>query len=234
MTAASAAKFDPSRAAEYERQSRIGLAGYDACHDLAACLLAATLGSGTRARILVAGGGGTGSEVLAAGRLEPDWTFVVVDPSAPMLDLAMGQIAGAGLADRVEAVLGAVADLPSGQTFDAATLIGVLHHLPGAEAKAAILRDIAERLPPGAPLILAGNCRAYAAEPLLMAAWGNRWRMNGASGDEIDAKLGKILQGADPPASEEAVEALLADAGFGHAKRFFSSLFWGAWICTRL
>lgn len=234
MTAESAAKFDPSRAAEYERQSCIALAGYDACHELSACMLAATLGAGARARILVAGGGGTGSEVLATGRLEPDWTFVVVDPSAPMLDLAIGQIAEAGLADRTEAVLGAVADLPAGSTFDAATLIGVLHHLPGDAAKASILQDIADRLIPGAPLIVAGNFRPYASEPLLMAAWGNRWRLNGANEDEIAAKLGKILNGADPPASEEAVEALLADAGFGAPKRFFSSLFWGAWICTRL
>lgn len=234
MTADSAAKFDPSRAAEYERQSRIGLAGYDACHELSACMLAATLGAGSSARILVAGGGGTGSEILSAGRLEPDWTFVVVDPSEPMLDLAMGRIAEAGLSDRAEAVLGAVADLPSGPTFDAATLIGVLHHLPGAAAKASILGDLADRLAPGAPLIVAGNCRAYASEPLLMAAWGNRWRMNGASEDEIAAKLGKILQGADPPVSDEAVEALLAAAGFGPPKRFFASLFWGAWICTRL
>lgn len=234
MTADSAAKFDPSRAAEYERQSRIGLAGYDACHELSACMLAATLGAGSSARILVAGGGGTGSEILSAGRLEPDWTFVVVDPSEPMLDLAMGRIAEAGLSDRAEAVLGAVADLPSGPTFDAATLIGVLHHLPGAAAKASILGDIADRLAPGAPLIVAGNCRAYASEPLLMAAWGNRWRMNGAPEDEIAAKLGKILQGADPPVSDEAVEALLAAAGFGPPKRFFASLFWGAWICTRL
>lgn len=234
MTADSAAKFDPSRAAEYERQSRIGLAGYDACHELSACMLAATLGAGSSARILVAGGGGTGSEILSAGRLEPDWTFVVVDPSEPMLDLAMGRIAEAGLSDRAEAVLGAVADLPSGPTFDAATLIGVLHHLPGAAAKVSILGDIADRLAPGAPLIVAGNCRAYASEPLLMAAWGNRWRMSGASEDEIAAKLGKILQGADPPVSDQAVEALLAAAGFGPPKRFFASLFWGAWICTRL
>jgi tRNA (cmo5U34)-methyltransferase len=234
MTADSAAKFDPSRAAEYERQSRIGLAGYEACHELSACMLAATLGAGSSARILVAGGGGTGSEILTCGRLEPDWTFAVVDPSAPMLDLAMGRIAEAGLSDRAEAVLGAVADLPSGPTFDAATLIGVLHHLPGDAAKASILGDIADRLAPGAPLVVAGNCRTYASEPLLMAAWGNRWRMNGASGDEIAAKLGKILQGADPPASDEAVEALLKAAGFGPPKRFFASLFWGAWICTRL
>jgi hypothetical protein len=46
-------KFDPARAAEFEKQSRIALAGYDACHELAACMLTAVLGSGTTARVLV-------------------------------------------------------------------------------------------------------------------------------------------------------------------------------------
>jgi tRNA (cmo5U34)-methyltransferase len=52
-----ARKFDPSRAGEYEQQSRIGLAGYDACHELAACMLTATVGRATEARVLVAGAG---------------------------------------------------------------------------------------------------------------------------------------------------------------------------------
>jgi len=46
-----AEKFDRSRADEYARQSRIALAGYDACHDLAACMLAASLGEGRAAHI---------------------------------------------------------------------------------------------------------------------------------------------------------------------------------------
>ncbi|MDT2021816.1 class I SAM-dependent methyltransferase [Methylocella sp. CPCC 101449] len=233
MTADAAAKFDPARAAEYEKQSRIALAGYEACHDLAACLLAASLGAGSTATILVAGAGGTANEIVVAGRLEPNWSFVAVDPSHPMLDLAISRIEAAGLMDRTEVVVGAVADLPSDRQFDAATLIGVLHHLPGREAKQAILRDIATRLKPGAPFILAGNHYAYASQPLMMAAWAQRWRMNGASTEEIESKLGKILQGADPPASEQVVVDLLAEAGFDKPLRFFSSLFWGAWITKR-
>jgi hypothetical protein len=42
-TADPSAKFDHSRAAEYETQSRIALAGYDACHELSSCLLSASL-----------------------------------------------------------------------------------------------------------------------------------------------------------------------------------------------
>ncbi|MCB8882442.1 class I SAM-dependent methyltransferase [Acidisoma cellulosilytica] len=234
QTDQAAQKFDSSRAEEYERQSRIALAGYEACHELAACLLAASLGSGTEALLLVAGAGGTGNEILTAGGLEPGWRFVAVDPAPAMLDLAMDRVARAGLGDRTTAVSGTVADLPLDDIFDAATLIGVLHHLPGDGAKRAILSDIAARLRPGAPFVLACNHYPYASQPLLLAAWGERWRMLGATPDEVQAKLGRILQGADPPDGEQAVAALLAEAGFDAPLRFFSSLFWGAWIARKL
>lgn len=42
-----------------------------------------------------------------------------------------------------------------------------------------------------------------------------------------------ILQGADPPHSDEAVTTLLAQAGFERPTLFFSSLFWGAWLVRR-
>lgn len=232
-TEQAAAKFDNSRAGEYERQSRIALAGYDACHELAACLLAAALGTGRSAHLLVAGAGGTANEILTAGALEPDWRFTAVDPAPAMLDLAMERVARAGLSDRTTPILGIIADLPATAFFDAATLIGVLHHLPGDAAKRAILADIAARLPAGAPFILACNHHAYASQPLLLAAWGERWRMQGATQEEIQAKLGRILQGADPPDSEQAVADLLKGAGFAPPLRFFSSLFWGAWITRR-
>lgn len=232
-TGESARKFDPARAAEYETQSRIALAGYDACHELAACMLAAAIGTGGQARILVAGAGGGAKEVTTAGALEPGWRFAAVDPSQPMLDLAVARLREKGLLERTEVVLGTVDDLPAEPAFDGATLIGVLHHLPGEQAKRDILRALALRLKPGAPLILAGNRFAYASQPLLLAAWGERWRMHGASAEEVRAKLGKILQGADPPASEEAVAELLAGAGFEPPLRFFASLFWSAWLARR-
>lgn len=232
-TADVAHKFDPTRAGEYETQSRIALAGYDACHELAACMLAAALGSGGVAQILVAGAGGGAQEIVTAGALEPGWRFTAVDPSQPMMDLAIKRLKQTGLIDRTEVHLGYVDDLPPETRFDAATLIGVLHHLPGDDAKRAILRSLAVRLKPGAPLILAGNRYAYASQPLLLAAWGERWRMHGATPEEVKAKLGKILQGADPPHSEEAVAALLAQSGFEPPTRFFSSLFWGAWLARR-
>ncbi len=196
-------------------------------------MLAAALGSGGSATILVVGAGGTAQEIATAGRLERGWRFTAVDPSKPMLDLALSKLREQGLASRTRVHFGYVDDLSPDERFDAATLIGVLHHLPGDEAKQAILRSIAGRLSPGAPLIVAGNHYAYASQPLLLAAWGERWRMSGATADEVKAKLGKILQGADPPHSEEAVASLLQGAGFEKPLRFFSSLFWGAWLSRR-
>jgi len=232
-TPESASKFDPARAGEYEQQSRIALAGYDACHELAVCMLAATLGTGSMADVLVVGAGGPAQEITKAGQLEPNWRFTAVDPSEPMLDIARARISEAGMAARTDIILGKVDELPDEPVFDAATLIGVLHHLPGDEAKRDILHAIASRLKPGAPLILAGNHYAYTSETLMLQAWGQRWRMQGAAPDEVKAKLSKILQGADPPHSEAAVFTLLAESGFTAPKRFFSSLFWGAWIAFK-
>ncbi len=233
MTQDSAAKFDAQRAAEYGAQSRIALAGYDACHELSACMLSAAIGEGKAARVLVVGAGGTAGEIITAAKLEPQWTFLAVDPSPPMLELARTSIDKAGLAGRVETVAGLIADLDPSPSFDVAIMIGVLHHLPGNEAKQSILAQIAKRLHSGAPLVVAGNYRSYASQPLLMAAWANRWRMNGAGRDEVQAKMSKILHGAEPPPSEEAVIELLTDAGFQHPVRFFASLFWGAWLTRR-
>ncbi|WNZ78658.1 SAM-dependent methyltransferase [Pseudomonas sp. E141] len=227
-------KFDTSRANEYGRQSRIALAGYDACQDLAACMLAASLGDQRSANILVVGAGGTAQEIIAMASLEPGWRFTAVDPSEPMLEAAKQQLQAHHLLERTRVYLGHVEDLAADESYDAATLVGVFHHLDGDEAKRQIFQAIRARLKPGAPLIVAGNQYAYASQPLLLAAWGQRWRQHGASPDEVKAKLGKILQGADPPHSEAAVQQLLHEAGFGDATRFFSSLFWSAWLtCKR-
>ena len=55
------------------------------------------------------------------------------------------------------------------------------------------------RLKPGASLILACNHYAYASQPLLLAAWGERWRMQEANPDEVEAKLAKICKGRTRP-----------------------------------
>ncbi len=227
----SAAKFDADRAADYDRQARIALAGYEACHELTACILAAALGSGGEKSLLVVGAG-TGQEIVIMGAHQPRWRFVAVDPSAPMIEGARERVDALGLLGRVVLHQGEVATL-SAERHDGATLIGVFHHLGGREARDGILRDIAARLKPGAPFVLAGNCCAYASEPLLTKAWQERWRMHGATEAELGERFTTITQGVEPPASEQEVLDHLARAGFAEPRRFFASLFWNAWVCRR-
>ena len=86
------------------------------------------------------------------------------------LDLAVTKLREYGLANRTQVHLGYVDDLPAEERFDAATLIGVLHHLPGDKAKQVILGSIATRLKPQAPLVLACNHYACESQLLLLAA----------------------------------------------------------------
>lgn len=224
--------FDAAHARDYDRNGRIALAGYDAFHELTACMLKAAL-QRDEARLLVVGAG-TGKEIVMAAHLAPAWTFVGVDPSPAMLEVARENLTNAGASERVTLHVGTVDDVHTEELFDAATLIGVLHHIEGDEAKLATLRGIAERLKPDAPLVLASHHGSYVEEPLLLGALAERWRINGATPEQIAAKRLKIQEATDSPRSEEAVFALLAAAGFGRPVRYFTSLFWGAWVARKV
>lgn len=231
MTGADGGHFDAAHAREYERKSRIALAGYDAFHELTACVLKAAV-TVWDARILVVGAG-TGKEIVTAMQVAPAWHFLAVDPAPPMLELARSNLADAGASSRVAFQHGTVADVDADARFDGATLIGVLHHVAGNDAKLATLRGIADRLEPGCPLVLAGHHGRYAEEPLLLDALAERSRMHGATLEQVEAMRRKLHEATDPPPSEEALAALLAAAGFSRPLRYFTSLFWGAWITRK-
>ncbi len=224
-------KFDAARASEYAEQARIALAGYDACHELSACVISAALNATDQAQVLVVGAGGGASEIVAMARLGAHWRFTAVDPSASMLAITEDAVHDHQLDERTQFVRGYVADLAPDAVFDAAVMIGVIHHVEGEIAKKNLLEDIARHLHPHAPLIVAGNRYAYESRPLLLKAWAKRWRMTGAGPEEIHRRHAKILDGAEPPASDMAMVALFEQTGFESAELFFSSLFWGAWVC---
>ena len=177
-------KFDSDRAGEYAVQSRIALAGYTPVTNSRPACSPRVLVRGGAARVLVAGVGGT----------------------ARMLELARRSLSDSAMEDRADLRLGAVDDLPKDPRFDAATLIGVLHHLPGREAKLAILNALISRLAPGAPMmILAGNRHAYASRPLFLAAWRERWRMNGAADRSARSSIAASLSERRASSSIRAV-----------------------------
>ncbi len=226
----STAKFDAERAAEYAVQSRIALAGYDACQELTACLLAATLDPAAAARVLVVGVGGNASEIRALAPLAPNWRYVGVDPSPDMLNAARDVLKSEGLLDRTSLHQGYLEDLPDQEPFDAAIMFGVLHHLRGDVAKRSILEALVSRMREGAPVVVAGNRYEYSSKPLLLNAWKQRWLFAGEAPERIDHMLARITLAADPPHSNEDFEAYLERAGVEELQQFFCSLFFAAWI----
>jgi tRNA (cmo5U34)-methyltransferase len=53
------------------------------------------------------------------------------------------------------------------------------------------------------------------------------------TGEVVASKLATILAGAEPPGSEEEMEAFLDRSGFRDHSRYFSSLFWCSWMAYK-
>lgn len=77
------------------------------------------------------------------------------DPSAPMLKIAEQRVSEAGLGKRIALIQGGVDQLPPDVRYDGATCMLVLHFVQSMQRKLELLRGIAKRMKPGAPLLLA-------------------------------------------------------------------------------
>jgi tRNA (cmo5U34)-methyltransferase len=223
--------FDSDFAARYDQFVRRTIFGYEQLFPLALSLLSAGLSE--RAHVLVVGAG-TGAELAAFGSRMAGWTFTGVDPSQPMIQQAQVRVESLGMQERVRLWQGYVDDLPPGETFDAATLILVLHFVPDDGAKLAMLRGIATRLKPGASLVLLD----LSSEPdeqrsqILQAGWKNFMLHMGMPRDVVDnlPSQAALNQHFIPPAR---AEELLREAGFARAQRFYSVLLHTGWIAQK-
>ena len=93
-----------------------------------------------------------------------------------MLAHAERKVAEHGLNGRVRLYPSMVAELPKFEPFDVATLLLVLHFLEDDGSKLGLLRDIAEHLKPGAPLVLGD---------LFGPPWSDPWQGGCASSGNI-------------------------------------------------
>lgn len=224
--------FDAERAQAYDHRVREAIPGYEALHHLA-CIVVAELTQGS-GRVLVAGAG-TGAECVALAQSCPDLHVVGVDPADDMLAFAERKVAEHGLVDRVRLFPNTVAQLPSFEQFDAATLLLVLHFLKDDGAKAAVLADLATRLKPGAPLVLAdlfgpGWDDVWQGE--LRTIWGHLQRAAGIDAEAITRGFRHVDRDIHP-VTEDRLAQLLDEAGFTPPRPFFRALCFGGWVCRR-
>jgi tRNA (cmo5U34)-methyltransferase len=221
--------FGADRAAHYDAQASVSLAGYTAAYELGACALAARL-EGREAASLLFVGLGTGAELVPFQRLGvPGWRFTGVDPSDAMLAVARERLQKEGLLARAQLHVGELPTLPEGPPFDGAQMMGVLHHVDGEEARLALLREVARRLAPDAPLVL--GCRV-GTDPELTDVELRRLRAYGIS-PEMLAHRRQHAGAMRPIASDEALFALLAQAGLAAPRLLFASLQYKVFLTRR-
>ena len=218
--------FDDSRAKGYDVRVRQHIPGYELMHRLCETVLAAELPE--NASLLIVGAG-TGHEIVEWGPKHPGWRFAGTDPSAPMLELAKTRIAAAGLLDRTELHAVLTEQLPAGP-YDAATVMLVMHFLSD-EQKAELLSAIADRLSPGAPVLIAN---------LFGDPGTTRYKRMNDYRKAAAMSLGMSLKDAeefcDPARKdlfivpEERLKVLLRDAGYIDVQRLVQSFAVGLWL----
>jgi tRNA (cmo5U34)-methyltransferase len=184
------------------------------------------------AHVLCAGAG-TGAELVALAHAFPGWSFVAVDPSAPMLDACRRRIEREGLAARCAFHAGYVSELPTEAAFDAATSILVSQFITDRSRRVAYFRDLASRLRPDGVVVTA-DLGVLAAEPQeqLFAVWRRLMALAGATEAQLDAMA--AAYGRDVALLRPAeLEALLIEAGFATPVRFSQSLLIHAWFARK-
>lgn len=214
---------DPAMVATYAQSTPRKVPGFADLHRMAMLLLAER--APAAADILVVGAGG-GLELKAFAEAQPGWRFVGVDPSAEMLDLARLILAPLGAS--VELQQGYVDAAPS-RPFDGATCLLTLHFLKRDE-RLHILREIHERLKPGAALVVAHHSIPETGD---MARWLAR-SVAFAGGSTADIARASVSAATMAerlpvlPAGEE--EAILLEAGFREVALFYAAFSFRGWV----
>ncbi len=230
------ADFDvrpPMPVSEYARTVNAVNVGYDLVFTLTHCFLRAL--QRPDLNLLVVGAGG-GKEIEQFLPVNPGWRLVGVDPSRDMLALAQSLADSLGVQDRVELVRGTVEDLPAEQRFDAATCLYVLHFLPDA-AKLALLRGIATRLRPQAPLLVVSGTRVDdgGLRDDLLGAWQQYGELMGLPAERMATTIQQLVVQQQGAATGEDYVRLLHEAGFQRVVPFLSVLNGGigAWVARQ-
>lgn len=215
---------DPEAVARYAEGPPRYVPGFESLHRMTAVLLSER--TPDEARVLVLGAGG-GLELEALAQARPGWSFVGVDPSGEMLQLAERRLGP--LMTRIELVQGYVDDAPEGP-FDAATCLLTLHFLDETERRRT-LQELHRRLGPGAPLVTAHA--SFPQGPAERPRWLSRYaafaQASGVDPDKVRHARAAVETSLSlfDPADDEAI---LRDAGFAGVELFFAAFTWRGWI----
>lgn len=195
--------------------------GFASLHRMTAMLLDEKVPAD--ARILVLGAGG-GLELEALARFQPGWTFDGIDPSANML--AIAREATAPYAKRVRLHEGYIQHAPDVQ-FDGAVSLLTFHFIPLQE-RLETLRQIRQRLKPGAPFVLA-HISFPQTEPERSQWIARHVAFGGTAPENAEAARQAIGTRLHVLSPDDEVAAL-HQAGFSGTTLFYAGLSFRGWV----
>jgi len=215
---------------EYDDTAHKIIPAYHSIYELTAHLLRDKLPK--KASVLVAGAG-TGKEIIDCSQNNPDWSFTGFDPAKPMLSIARKKVDAARLEKKISLILGLINDVKE-KNFDAATAILVMHFLPDDGAKLKFLRDISDKLKPGAPIILVDLEGEIGSDEYntLSGAWKNQQLLVRNETDRVEQEF--IMRENEVHfIPQKRIETLLKDAGFIKTCKFFKAFLFGGYVAIK-
>lgn len=222
--------FDQAHAEAYDQRFAKLAPMRDALHLLTGAVLADLPGD---ARILCVGAG-TGQELIYLARKFPAWTFAVVEPSAPMLEVCRRKADDCGITHRCVFHEGYLDTLPPSAPFDAATSLLVSQFILQADARVAFFRSIAGRLLPGGYHVnadLASDLESSNYQSLL-EIWLRLMRENGSSPEQLENL--RAAYGRDVAiAPVERISAMITSGGFEAPVVFLQTGLIHAWYARK-
>ena len=185
------------------------------------------------ARILCVGAG-TGEEIDWFAKRFPHWTFVAVEPSGPMLDVARAKAQDGGYASRCEFHEGYLESLPDQDAFDAATCFLVSQFILDQQARTDFFQTIGSRLRRGG--ILASSDLASDVDSseydALLEVWLKMMQVAGIPASGLEQMRAAYARDVAvlPPAR---IASIIAAGGFGEPVMFHQAGLIHAWFSRR-
>ncbi|WP_193199774.1 class I SAM-dependent methyltransferase [Nostoc sp. MG11] len=179
-------------------------------------------------------GVGTGAELLYLAQAFPQWSFTLVEPSKPMLDICRQRAEEDGITSRCTFHEGYLDSLPLSLPFDAATCLLVSQFIMQPEERRAFFGQMSNQLRPGGYLVSAdlSSGASDSAYKDLFEVWFQMQRFNGMLEEGIEKMRQAYGRNVAVSALRE-IEALIASNGFDAPVLFFQAFLIRAWYARR-